>query len=265
MAESLTWEIHPGTQTLYLKALVEAIAKLQKLVQDVDFAVTRERRGRPWIVTGLHSTTPTISIAPAIDGTDSVSAVKEGVRILTASEEPASPPRYFSEEALDDLIAMRSLFTNRKYQVDKIVLKESPEARTPIATIQQDVKQKVERVTRGSYALLGSLEGTLEATNLRSKPPTFTIWDRVTGRPIRCSFDEERWLDEVTNFLKRRARVLVEGKITYFRNGIPRFISELRNLWDMTPDKSLPKGDYGSIPDLTGGKDSVDYVRSLRE
>src|SRR5437867_2405525 len=134
-----------------------------------------------------------------------------------------------------------------------------------MTTIREDVREKAERVTRGSYTLLGSLEGTLEAAILRGKTPTFTIWDRVTGRPIRCSFDERRWLDTVTEFFKRRARVFVEGKVTYFRNGIPRFISELRNIRDMTPNSSLPKGDYGSVPDLTGGKDSVEYVRSLRE
>ena len=265
MAESLTWEIHPETKTLYLKALVDSIAKLQKLVQDVDFAVTRERHGRPWIVTGLHSSTPTISIAPAINGTESVAAVKEGVRILTAPDEPHSPPRFFSEDALDDLMAMRSLFVRRRYRIAKIVLKDRPEARDSVATIEEDVKQKVERVTRGSYALLGSLEGSLEAANVRTRPPTFTIWERLTGRPIRCSFDEERWLDSVADLLKQRTRVLIEGKVTYFRNGIPRFISELRNIRDTTPDESLPKGDYGSIPDLTGGKETMDYLRSLRE
>ncbi len=263
MAESLTWEIEPETEILYFDALVRSVAKLQKLVEDVDFAVTRERKGRPWVVTGLHASTPTISIAPAINGTESVAAVKEGVRILTAFEDPTSPPRYFSEDALDDLMAMRSLFTKRnKYRVRRISLKESPEARTSIAIIQEDVRQKVERVTRGSYSLLGSLEGTLEAANLRSK--AFTIWERVTGRPVRCSFSEGR-RDEVIEFLRRQTRVLVEGKITYFRNGAPRFVSELRNIRDMTPDETLPKGDYGSVPNLTGGKDSVEYVRSMRE
>lgn len=265
MAESLTWEIHPADETTYLSTLVDSIAKLQKLVRDVDLAVTRERQGRPWVVTGLQSSIPTISIAPAINGTDSVAAVKAGIRILTAAEEPRNPPLYFSEDALDDLMGMRSLFTRRKYRVSKIVLKDSPDTSTAIATIQQDVKQKVERVTRGGYSLLGSLEGTLEAANLRNKPPTFTIWERVTGRPIRCSFNEEQWLDAVSNFLKRRARVLVEGKVMYFRHGIPRYISGLRNIRDTAPDESLPKGDFGSIPDFTGGQDSVDYVRSLRE
>lgn len=265
MGESMTWEIYPAHETIYLKALIDSIGKIRKLVQDVDLAVTREREGRPWVVTALHSSVTTMTIEPAIDGTGSVAAIKEGVRILTAPEEPSSPPPYFSEDALDDLIKMRGLFTHRKYPLSKLILKESPEASDVIATISDDVQRKVERVTRGSYALLGSLEGTLEAANLRNKPPTFTIWERVGGQPIRCSFNEQQWLDTVGDFLKRRTRVLVAGKVTYFRNGLPRYISELREIRDMTPDESLPKGDYGSIPNLTGGKDSVDYVRSLRE
>jgi hypothetical protein len=265
MADSLTWELHPEADNFYLKSMIDSLAKIKKLVQDVDLAVTRERRGRPWIVTRLHSSIPTLTIAPAINGTETVAAVKEGVRILTAEEEPRIPPIHFSEDALMDLMTMRTLFTGRKYRLRKIVLKDAPESDTPIATIQEDVKQKVERITRGSYAVLGSLEGTLEAANLRPDPPMFTVWERVTGRAVRCSFNEAQWLDTVSDFMKRRARVLVAGKITYFKNGMPRYISELREIRDMTPDESLPKGDFGSVPDLTGGKDSVEYLRSLRE
>jgi len=197
-----------------------------------------------------------------VDGTNVVDAVAEGITALTGDKDPEQPPLYFSEDALDTLREMRRRFRGKYGAARMVVLADREQT---IGTIREDIDKKVDRVLRGSYTAISSLEGTLEAVSMRPTPPTFTIWERVTGRPIRCSFEKDRWIDPVTDFMKRKARVLVAGKITYFRNGMPRFISDIREIRDMTPDESLPKGDFGSIPDLAGDKDPVDYIRSMRE
>ena len=43
------------------------------------------------------------------------------------------------------------------------------------------------------------------------------------------------------------------------------FISNIGEIRDMAPDETSPKGDFGAVPDLTEGKDAVDYIRSLRD
>lgn len=259
MADSLTFAIHPDADSLWLETLLRAIEDVRRLVKDVDLAVTRERKGRPWAVTRLQSTVPTITLEPAVDGSQVVDAIAEGLRVLAGEEEPREAPRYFSEDALDHLREMRHLFRG-KYRARRIVFSTDKQPR--IAVVSEDIDEKVARVLRGSYAMLGSLEGTLEAINTHPKPPKFTIWERVTGRPVRCSFPKE-WLERVKGLLE--ARVLVGGQVTYFRNGMPRSIAHLRELRDMTPDPSLPRAEFGSIPDLTGGKDVDEYLRSVRE
>lgn len=264
MAKSLILELHPDTESMYLDVLVKAIQDVSALVADVDYAVTRERQGRKWVVTSLRSSIPTMTIEPAINGTGTVDAVATGLQLITAEAEPEAPPPYFSEEALDDLRRMRRLFRYKKARLSKLVVK-TEDSDIAVATIRDDIGRKVDRVLRGSYTVLGSLEGTLEAMSLRGKSPAFTIWERVTGRPVRCFFDKERWYDTIVSLMRQKTRVLVVGKVTYFRNGMPRFIANVREIGNMTPDESLPKGDFGSIPDLTGGEDAVDYINSMRK
>jgi hypothetical protein len=262
MADSLTFEIHPDAESLWLETLLKAIADVRRLVKDVDLAVTRSRKGRPWIVTRLQSSTPTITLRPAVNGTEVVDTIAEGLGVLAGEQEPRGAPRYFSEDALDDLREMRKLFTGR-YRARRVVF--STDEQREVAVIKEDISEKVDRVLRGSYTMLGSLEGTLEALNMRPKPPAFTIWERVTGRPVRCSFNKEQWLDRILALLRRQSRALVTGDVRYFRNGMPRSISEIRDIRDMTPDSSLPRGEFGSVPELTSGKDAVEYLRSMRE
>lgn len=263
MADSLTFEIHPDTESVWLDTLVKTMADIERLVKQVDLAVTRQKRGRPWVVRRLHSSVPTMTLAPALDGMNVVDTIAEGLGVLTSEKEPTAPPEHFSEEALDTLREMRRRFRGR-YRANKVAV-WTGEREREVATIREDIDKRVDRVLRGSYSVLGSLEGTLEATNMRPSPPTFTIWERMTGRAVRCSFDKDKWIDAVLDFMKHKKRVLVAGKVTYFRNGMPRFISDIGEVRDMTPDETLPKGDFGSVPDLTEGKDAVDYIRSLRD
>ena len=262
MAKSLTFAIHPTDDSLWLQTLEKTIEDVRKLIKEVDLAVTRERRGRPWIVTRLQSSTPTITIQPAINGTKVVNAFADGLRVLTAEQEPVELPIHYSEEALDTLLGMRKLFKG-KYRLGRVVFSTDDEPE--IAVIREDIQQKIERVFRGGYKVLGSLEGTLEALNMRIKPPAFTIWERTSGRPVRCSFTKEHWLDQVVTLLRGQKRAIVTGTIGYFHNGQPRYIKDIREIRDMTPDTSLPKAKFGGVPGLSGGRDTAEYLSLMRE
>jgi len=258
MADSLTFTIHPDAQSLSLGLFLKTIEDIRRLVRDVDYAVSRERMGRLWVVSELRSSTPTITIRPVVDGTEAVDAIINGLRIVVA-EHGAEPPPHFSADVLDDLKRMRRLFAGRERARRIVFSSDGGE----VATIDEGISAKVDRILRGTYSLLGSLEGMLDAINLHGRP-SFTIWDRVSGSPVRCAFPKETaWVESVKELLQHR--VLVAGQVNYFSNGVPRSVTRLRELRDMTPDLSLPQARFGSIPDLTGGKEPGDYLESLRE
>jgi hypothetical protein len=258
MAESLTFSIHPDAETISLALLGKAIEDVRKLVRDIDYAVTRERFGRRWIVTALRSTNPTITIRPIVDGAETIDVIGAGLRLVTMSP-GIEPPPYFSADALDDLKGMRRLFRGRE-RARRVVF-SADEAE--VATVDSRISERVERIQRGTYVLLSSLEGTLDAINLHGATKTFTVWDRVTGVPVRCAMPGPDWISQVKNLLERR--VLVAGRIRYYSNGIPHSVAQVEELHDASPNPNLPKAHFGSIPDLTGGKEPAEYLKSMRE
>jgi hypothetical protein len=258
MAESLTFSIYPDAETISLRLLENAIGDVRKLVRDVDYAVTRER-GRRWIVAELHSSTPTITIRPAIDGSETVDVVGAGLRIVTTGQ-GVDPPPYFSAYALDDLKRMRRLFGGG----GKARHIQFSSDGKQVATVDNRISERVDRIQRGTYVLLGSAEGMLDAVNLHGAAKTFTVWDRLTGVPVRCALPAgANWIDHVKNLLQRR--VLVVGQVRYYSNGVPHSMSHLREVQDASPDLSLPKARFGCIPDLTGGEEPSKYLESMRE
>ncbi len=258
MADSLTFSIHPDAETISLRLLEKTIEDVRKLVRDVDYVVTRERVGRRWIVTELRSSTPTITIRPILDGTETVDVIGAGLRIVTTGP-GVEPPPYFSADALDDLKRMRRLFVGRE-RARRVVFSSDERE---LATIDDRISERVERIQRGTYSVLGSLEGMLDAVNLHGASKTFTIWDRLSGVPVRCAIPDPDWVPVVRELLQRRVSVM--GQVNYYSNGTPYSMSRVRDLQDATPDPTLPKAHFGSIPDLTGGAEPTEYLKSMRE
>jgi len=257
-AESFTFEIHPDDDLVPLTLFERTIEDVRRLVKDVDYAVTRRRVGRTWVVTRLQSSAPAISIRPATDSREVIGALMDGLRMVV-QEQTTEPPPHFTADALDDLKRMQRLFRGHQ-RARQVVFSTNG---TAIAVIDRAIGEKVERIFRGTYTVLGSLEGMLDAINLH-RTPTFTIWDRVSGGPVRCQFPgQPDWIERVKARLQKR--VLVVGQVSYFKNGVPRAISQVRDLRDMTPDATLPPATFGSILDETAKRDPVKYVKVNRE
>ncbi len=256
--ESLTFTIEPDAQSVPLSVFLKAIEDVHRLVRHVDYAVTREKQGRPWIVERLQSSSPTITIRPLIDGMGTVETIVGGLQNI-ADGYPTVPPPHFTEEALDALQRMQGLFSGSE-RARALVFRTNG---LQVATIRSDIKKKVEPILRGGYYSLGSIEGRLEEINLH-RNPSFTIWDRLGGLPIKCQFSRTKeWIEHVKELLERD--VAVDGRIHYFQNGVPRSISQISTLEAMSFDRPLPKATFGSIPDITDGEDSVEYLRSMRD
>ena len=256
MPESLIFAINPQTESVSLDLFLKALDDIRRLLRDVDYAIHRERSSRRWIINQLHSTSPTVSVRPLLGDEETVDTIAEGIRAVTIGTD--QPPQYFTEQALEDLKRMRRLFVGRDRAQSIVVSVDNEET----AIIERDISEKASRILTSGYWNSGSLEGMLEAINVHG-PPTFTIWDRVSRAPVRCSFpNDPQWIGRVRDLLKKR--VLVKGRVSYFVNGIPRSITNIQEIQDSTPDPSLPKAEFGSIPDRVASRDPVEFLRSIR-
>lgn len=256
MADGLTFTIQPDAESASLTLFRKAIEDIERLIRDVDYVVTHEKNPRRWVISELHASAPTVNIRPLLGDIESVDAIAKGLTMVTAGA--TEPPEYFTESALDDLKRMSRLFSGRDKAKAIIV---SANTIAP-ATIRDDIREKADRILAESYQNLGSIEGNLEAVNLHG-PSTFTIWDRVSRAPTRCYFAKDsQWIERVKNLLNKR--VLVRGMVHYFRNGVPRAITNIVDIQDNTPDQRLPVAVFGSIPDKMASEDPVGYLRSVR-
>ena len=257
MADSLEFQLYGDAEAVYYDSLVKALEDVQRLVRDVDWDVTRETVGRRWVVERLRSSTPTIAIRPAMDGAETLDVLMRGLQTVVDPVDRELPSS-FSESALEDLRRMGRLFKG-KTRLRKLVFNSNGRE---IASVTDSIREKVDFILNRGFSEYGSIDGKLEAINLHGTP-RFTVWDRITNAPVHCTFPRSgNWTQKVRSLLQRR--VLVTGRIRYLKDGRPYSMSELTDLIDKTPDPSLPKGDFGSIPNLTGDMDSVEYVRRLR-
>jgi hypothetical protein len=252
----LTFSIYPENQDASLDLFLRSMRSIQRFIQDVDYAVTRERTQRRWIIAGLHSSAPTVALRPLLGDLETIDVIGKGLRHIASGND--DPPEFFTEDALNDLKRMRPLFTGRDRAKHIMVSVDHTET----AIIQDDISEKAQRILVGGYHNLGSLEGDLDIINVH-RTATFTIWDRASRAPVHCYFPKsDEWIDKIKSVLQKR--VVVRGVIRYFANGVPRTITDIVSVEDATPNHNLPPGDFGSIPDAEAARDPVAFLRVRR-
>ena len=241
MADDLTFVINPEAESAPFGLLLKSLEDIRRLLRDVDRAIYGPRSQHEWLVRKLASSAPTITVQPDLNGRQAAEAVGAGLRAVTAGTN--QPPQYFTEQTLVDLQKMRRLFGGRSRAKSIAVFMNGHQT----ATIRRDISEKVSRILTSGYHNLGSLQGTLEVINVHGAP-SVTIWDRVSRTPVRCSIPGGgEWIARAKTLLAKR--VVVSGDIRYFVNGRPRSISNVTAIEDATPDPSLPRAEFGSIPD----------------
>ena len=257
MTNNITFVIHPETEAASLDLFLKSVTDVSRLIKEVDFVLTRERPKRKWVITELHTSAPTVTISPLVDGR-TLEVVAGGLRLLT-EENISEPPPHFTTDALKDVKKMGRLFRGR----DRARALSFHVNGSKVATVDKRIGEKVDRILKTTFDTLGSLEGTLEAINLHGRHlANFTIWERLSGHPIRCEFHKERWAEEVKSLLERR--ILVSGRIRYFANGKPALVRDIDHIEDRTASTSANESDFGAIPDLTSDLGVDEYLTKVR-
>ena len=261
MTDDLTFVINPEAESASFGLLFKSLEDIGRLLREVDRGVYGPKSRNQWIVRSLKSSAPTITVEPDLNGREAAEAVGVGLRNLMTGVD--HPPQYFTEQVLLNLQKMKRLFGGQSGATSITVWMNGQQT----ASIERDISQRVSRILNAGYHNFGSLEGTLEAINVHGMV-TATIWDRVSRSPVRCSMPKYReWITRIKDLLEKR--VTVTGDIHYFVNGIPRFISNVTDIQDATPDPSWPRAEFGSIPDMlvreVGAAEWLKAVRGVSE
>ncbi len=258
MEDELTFVVNAEAEIASFSLLSRSLEDIRLLLRDVDRAVYGPRSKHEWMVSKLSSSAPTITVHPDLNGRQAAEALGAGLRAVTAGTD--RPPEHFTEQVLVDLQKMRRLFMGKGRATSITVSLNG----RPAAAIQRDISEKVSRILNVGYTNIGTLEGTLEVINIHGKG-SVTVWDRVSRSPVRCSITKnDEWIDHVKSLLGKR--VMVTGDILYFVNAVPRSVSNVTYIEDATPDPSLPRADFGSIPDSRVREvGAAEWLNAIRE
>lgn len=115
------------------------------------------------------------------------------------------------------------------------------------------------------YEVETELEGKIESIQTH-EAKTFCIYDPITDAPIECGFVDSD-LSRVADLIKTQARVRVAGLAMYGSDDLPKSIKVREGgIAEFPPDSALPRISdlHAAKIDITGGRDSVEHVRGIR-
>lgn len=116
--------------------------------------------------------------------------------------------------------------------------------------------------TRERYAAWSYVDGKLDIISVR-KIPYFVIFEHGTDYRVRCLFPDD-WMGLIKDYLG--SRVTVEGYVHYTKDGVPTQLSAPQSLEKVPEPEQEDLSVYrGSMPGITGGLSSYEYIRQMRE
>lgn len=192
-----------------------------------------------------------------------ISAFVDGLQSLAEGDKP---PKLFSETALR-LVA--GLDRTRSRGVTAIEFSADSRKATASKTVVKHASQaagrlELERVKRsGKYVEYGTLEGQLKGLESQSGRDKLVIVDQLTGTETRC-YISDATLDKVVRENWKHS-VAVHGTITVDRlTGEPEEM-RVEELTPLRERSALPQIEDLDGIDITGGIESSEYVRGLRD
>jgi hypothetical protein len=251
LVDALDW------QTVYN----ETLATLNNLSKAIGLArnIKRPRSGR-WKISNASTNSP-LHLTLSEESTDVDDASSEAVRIyiqgireLETDEPPTEAPAFFENKTLS---SVRRLVSVLRHDTGSLVF--SSPGIDPVSATQR-VAINVDELIGAKFKANGALEGVLETLTARGKI-NFKLYDPLTNYRTVCYISPEK-LDEAKAAFPHR--VAVYGAIRYAKSGRPLSI-DVEQIRRLRLRSELPQlKDLGRI-DLTGGADSSEHIRRLRD
>lgn len=263
MENNITIKLGKSKGYVSADALIEALESTLKILRGVARSINPSRPIR-WEVVHASTKSPlTIKLAPkAIEPRYMKSAARSGGRILKETNKgfrliskDAEIPRFFDDEALSGAKELGELAMREQIPLEIHTPNEDPIIATP--ELVENVKQAVSK-TKTLYEE-GVIEGRLEVISTHERD-SFIVWEVLTGIKVECFPTSQEQFAKLPAFLRKR--VAVHGKIKCrIDKPVSVQVDEVQPLRDQH-ELPQPK-DIGKV-DITGGLDSDEYVRRLR-
>lgn len=129
--------------------------------------------------------------------------------------------------------------------------------------VSDELSYALEKALSGEFKNDGSMSGLLEAINIHGPSKKFTIYPLAGPAKLECHFPDSK-LEDAINAINHH--VCVIGTFKYRSKSTHPHEVQVREMEVYPPDNKLPSLSSlrGIAPNATGGKDSVAFVREMR-
>ena len=252
-------EGEPGS--ISLETFRTVIGNSSDILKDLDGAISSAPRGSlDWYVSEVSfgSLTVVVEAVPKTPGEDFSGPVVESfVDGLAQVQRDATTPPYFSDY---DLRKAQGLARALKGDGAKSITFTDVEREVRVE-VTPDISENLGQLVSVRHQETGSVEGRLEVISVH-RNPRFTVYEAVNRRAVRCRFEPEL-LELVKQALGKRVIVSGVVHLNYVGEPLRVEIERLETLPDEA-DLPLPKDLRGMSTDFTGGKETGEYLRELR-
>jgi hypothetical protein len=261
--EKLTIKITDRHGHLPVLSLISALRDTLSLLREINRSINQ--RPVDWFVDAVRMRSP---FCATIAGEAQEQVVKPMLNGLREMDQRAVRPAHYNATALELIKRLVGLYSDGVASIELGATGERPVKLTyRLAGNTDDILTGEIAAQRQPYSVKTELEGRLESISAHGVKPSFCIYDPITDKPIECDFDESE-LPHVADLIKTKARVRVAGTALYGADDSPQSIQVAQGGITTFPDDSqLPsiRDLHAAGIDITGGQDSVLYVRGLRD
>ena len=251
LVDALDWETIFSETLATLKKLSRAIADAKniKRPRSARWKIAEARTQSPLHLTLSEESTDLDDPSP-----EAVRLYIQGIKILDAEEPPTEPPPFFDEASLASLGRLVSVIRRDT----RSLIFSSPGIEPASAT--ERVAINITKLIGAKFKASGALEGVLETLTVKGRT-NFKLYDPLTNYRIACYILPDK-LNEAKDAFPHR--VAVYGEIKYAKSGKPISI-DVKQIRRLRLRVDLPQlKDIEGI-DLTGGTDSSEHIRRLRD
>lgn len=204
------------------------------IIEEVATNVTGKSNAIKWIISvksgsiGLCATAEPIH-ATKREATKAVNSIERGI---VAISQRKRPPQYFTDTVLEKLYHLGNIvgFGDRGISQMSIRTNGKSNELSPASVAF------VSDILKTPTMAYGTVEGKLLAINVKGKLK-FSIFEILSGREVRCFFEDDLYRDVISAI---RKRVAVYGLIRYHKGGTPARV-EIQSLKVFSEQSELPQ------------------------
>jgi len=249
-----------------VRSLIEMLERALGVLREIDAdTADNQRAGMQWEVVkvSMNSSPLTMTLGPRIPTNrrdNSAEVVKTFMIGMRSLESKAVVPQHWSEGALQGMRDLVDLRNNGIASMKFASIDEEPVE--PTLHSAANIEEIQQRQT-SHYWEETSIEGRLEVISAHNGTK-ISIWDVLTNAKVECLVTDAQ-LEQAKGAFRKRVSVTGRAKIT--RKGKPVSI-EVTSIRVLKEKDELPQAkDFAGAGrvDITGGVDSAEYIRSLRD